>query len=146
MITFGYKTPWSGIVRALASLGLGILAVTYPGDVIPLLVKIFAVLLGLYGLGMLIFAFVNRDEKLFSLWLSNSLIEMVVAVLVFIFAGFIANCSEAYRISSALFRNLPDNSSDKRGEGFTFRALVFCPACRRNNSRRHADVCLPAFH
>ena len=70
MITFGYKTPWSGIVRALASLGLGILAVTYPGDVIPLLVKIFAVLLGLYGLGMLIFAFVNRDEKLFSLWLS----------------------------------------------------------------------------
>lgn len=40
MITFGYKTPWSGIVRALASLGLGILAVTYPGDVIPLLVKI----------------------------------------------------------------------------------------------------------
>lgn len=91
MITFGYKTPWSGIVRALASLGLGILAVTYPGDVIPLLVKIFAVLLGLYGLGMLVFAFVNRDEKLFSLWLSNSLIEMVVAVLVFIFAGFIAN-------------------------------------------------------
>ena len=91
MITFGYKTPWSGIVRAIASLGLGILAVTYPGDVIPLLVKIFAVLLGLYGLGMLIFAFVNRDEKLFSLWLSNSLIEMVVAVLVFIFAGFIAN-------------------------------------------------------
>ena len=33
-----------------------------------------------------------------------------------------------------------------RGEGFTFRALVLCPACRRNNSRRHADVCLPAFH
>ena len=61
MITFGYKTPWSGIVRALASLGLGILAVTYPGDVIPLLVKIFAVLLGLYGFGMLIFAFVNRE-------------------------------------------------------------------------------------
>lgn len=90
MITFGYKTPWSGIVRALASLGLGILAVTYPGDVIPLLVKIFAVLLGLYGLGMLIFAIVNKDEKLFSLWLSNSLIEIVVAVLVFIFAGFIA--------------------------------------------------------
>ncbi len=91
MITFGYKTPWSGILRAAASLGLGILAVAYPGDVLPLLVKIFAIVLGVYGCGMLAYAFTHKGDKSFSLWLSNSIIEIVVAVLVFIFAGFIAN-------------------------------------------------------
>ena len=91
MITFGYKTPWSGILRAAASLGLGILAVAYPGDVLPLLVKIFSIVLGVYGFGMLAYAFTHREDKSFSLWLSNSIIEIVVAVLVFIFAGFIAN-------------------------------------------------------
>ena len=91
MITFGYKTPWSGLARAAASLGLGVLAVAYPGDVIPLLVKIFAAVLFVYGCGMMIYAFAHRTEKSFSLWLSNSIIEMVVAVLVFVFAVFIAN-------------------------------------------------------
>lgn len=90
MITFGYKTPWSGIIRSAASLGLGILAVVFPGDVIPLLVKIFAVVLGVYGCGMLVYAFAHKGDKSFGLWLSNSIIEIVVAVLVFFFAGFIA--------------------------------------------------------
>lgn len=91
MITFGYKTPWSGVLRAAASLGLGILAVAYPGDVLPLLVKIFAIVLGVYGCGMLVYAFTHKGDKSFSLWLSNSIIEIVVAALVYIFAGFIAN-------------------------------------------------------
>lgn len=91
MITFGYKTPWSGIIRSVASLGLGILAVAYPGNVIPLLVQIFAAVLFVYGCGMMIYAFTHRQDRSFSLWLSNSIIEIVVAVLVFIFAGFIAN-------------------------------------------------------
>ncbi len=91
MITFGYKTPWSGLIRSVVSLGLGVLAVAYPGNVIPLLVKIFAVVLMVYGCGMLVYAFVHKDEKSFSLWLSNSIIEIAVAVLVFVFAVFIAN-------------------------------------------------------
>lgn len=91
MITFGYKTPWSGLIRSVASLGLGVLAVAYPGNVIPLLVKIFAVVLGVYGCGMLVYAFAHKGDKSFGLWLSNSIIEIVVAVLVYIFAGFIAN-------------------------------------------------------
>lgn len=91
MITFGYKTPWSGLIRSVASLGLGVLAVAWPGNVIPLLVKIFAVVLGVYGCGMLVYAFAHKGDKSFGLWLSNSIIEIVVAVLVYIFAGFIAN-------------------------------------------------------
>lgn len=91
MITFGYKTPWSGLIRSVASLGLGVLAVAYPGDVVPLLVKIFAVVLGVYGCGMLVYAFAHKGDKSFGLWLSNSIVEIVVAVLVYIFAGFIAN-------------------------------------------------------
>lgn len=91
MITFGYKTPWSGLIRSVVSLGLGVLAVVFPGDVIPLLVKIFAVVLGVYGCGMLVYAFAHKGDKSFGLWLSNSIIEIVVAVLVYIFAGFIAN-------------------------------------------------------
>ena len=90
MITFGYKNPWSGLVRAFASLGLGVLAVAYPGDVIPLIVEIFAIVLGLYGVGMLIFAFVTRKRGHFGMWLSNALIEIAVAVLVFMFSGYIA--------------------------------------------------------
>ena len=90
MITFGYKTPWSGIIRSAASLGLGILAVAYPGNVIPILVQIFAVILGVYGCGMLVYAFAHKEDKSFGLWLSNSIIEIVVAVLVYIFATFIA--------------------------------------------------------
>lgn len=91
MITLGYKTPWSGLIRSVASLGLGVLAVAWPGNVIPLLVKIFAVVLGVYGCGMLVYAFAHKGDKSFGLWLSNSIIEIVVAVLVYIFAGFIAN-------------------------------------------------------
>lgn len=91
MITFGYKTPWSGLVRSVVLLGLGILAVACPGDVIPLLVKIFAVVLFAYGCGMLVYAFTHKSEKSFGLWLSNSLIEIAVGVLVYVFAGFIAN-------------------------------------------------------
>lgn len=91
MITFGYKTPWSGLIRSVASLGLGVLAVAYPGNVIPILVMIFAVVLGVYGCGMLVYAFAHKGDKSFGLWLSNSIIEIVVAVLVYIFAGFIAN-------------------------------------------------------
>lgn len=91
MITFGYKTPWSGLIRSVASLGLGVLAVAYPGNVIPLLVMIFAVVLGVYGCGMLVYAFAHKGDKSFGLWLSNAIIEIVVAVLVYIFAGFIAN-------------------------------------------------------
>lgn len=91
MITFGYKTPWSGLIRSVASFGLGVLAVAYPGNVIPILVMIFAVVLGVYGCGMLVYAFAHKGDKSFGLWLSNSIIEIVVAVLVYIFAGFIAN-------------------------------------------------------
>ena len=91
MITFGYRNPWSGLVRAFASLGLGILAVAYPGDVLPLLVEIFAIVLGLYGVGMLVYSFVNRKERHFGMYLSNALIEIAVAVLVFMFSGYIAN-------------------------------------------------------
>ncbi len=91
MITFGYKTPWSGLVRAFASLGLGILAVAYPGDVLPLIVEIFAIVLGVYGVGMVIWAITHHKEKSFSMWLSNGIIEIALSVLVFIFAGYIAN-------------------------------------------------------
>lgn len=128
MITFGYKTPWSGIVRSVASLGLGVLAVAYPGNVIPLLVKIFAVVLGVYGCGMLAYAFVHKNEKSFGLWLSNSLIEIVVAVLVYVFAGFIANIAVKLigllLLASGLYQIIALISAERTSRfGFWFFAL-----------------------
>lgn len=96
MITFGYKTKFSSIFRALAAIGIGLLMILGTGSATETVVKIIACFLFASGLVSLIHGLVTeRQAGTFPLFGVNAAVDIILGLVLFLnpslVAGFIVS-------------------------------------------------------
>ena len=90
MITFGYKNKFSGVLRALAAIAIGLVMVCST-EATTNVVKIIAAFLFAAGLISFAYGFAHRKEGVLNLMVINAGVDMVVGVLLFVFPAPIAS-------------------------------------------------------
>jgi len=96
MITFGYKTKFSSIFRALAAIGIGLLMILGTGNATETVVKIIACFLFASGLVSVIHGLVTeRQAGTFPLFGVNAAVDIILGLVLFLnpslVAGFIVS-------------------------------------------------------
>ena len=86
MITFGYKNKFSGILRALAALAIGVVMIVSKADAMVLVVKIVSAFVFVSGLVSLFVGFKHRKENHMPLLGMNAVVNLLIAGLAFAFA------------------------------------------------------------
>ena len=90
MITVGYKNRFSGWLRAVVALAIGIVMVVSRTDAMVLAVRIIAAFLLASGIVSLAVGYKNRQNNQLPLMGVNGIVDIVIALLVFIFPNFVA--------------------------------------------------------
>ena len=90
MITFGYKNRFSGLLRAVAAMAIGIVMVASKTDAMVLAVRIIAAFLLASGLVSLFVGYRDRANSQMPLMGVNGVVDILIALLVFIFPQFVA--------------------------------------------------------
>lgn len=90
MITFGYKNRFSGWLRAVVALAIGIVMVVSRTDAMVLAVRIIAAFLLASGIVSLAVGYKNRQNNQLPLMGVNGIVDIVIALIVFIFPNFVA--------------------------------------------------------
>lgn len=90
MITFGYKNRFSGVIRAVAALAIGIVMVVSKTDAMVLAVRIIAAFLLASGIVSLAVGYKYRQNNQMPLMGVNGVVDILIALLIFIFPGFVA--------------------------------------------------------
>lgn len=90
MITFGYKNRFSGFLRALVAIAVGIVMVVSRTDAMVLAVRIIAAFLLASGIVSLIVGYRDRQNNQMPLMGVNGIVDIVIALLVFMFPHFVA--------------------------------------------------------
>lgn len=85
MITFGYRSKLGGIARAVIALILGAVML-FTGNSVTIIVQIMAAFILASGLASLIIGLKKEDQRQRPLVLTNSGLNIVIAVLMFVFA------------------------------------------------------------
>ena len=101
MITFGYNSRFKGPLRALTALAIGIVMVVSKTNALTLAVQIIAAFLIASGIVTLAVGYKNRANGSFSLMAVNTVVDILLATVLFIFPGFFANLL-VYLIAFAL--------------------------------------------
>ncbi len=91
MITFGYKNKVSGPLRALIALAAGVMMVVMPGTALTLVVKIFAAFMLASGIVSLFVGVRDRKGGFLPLMTTNAVVDIIIAVLLFLYPEFVAN-------------------------------------------------------
>ncbi len=89
MITFGYNNKFSGILRALAAIAIGLVMVC-SSDATTTVVKIIAAFLFAAGIVSFAYGFANRRNGALSLMIVNALVDIVIGLLLFLFPEWVA--------------------------------------------------------
>ena len=87
MFTFGYKSRFSGPIRALLFIALGLLMILSKTNAMELIVKIIAAFILASGVVSLIVGLRRREDGTMPLFGFNSVLNIILAALLFIFAG-----------------------------------------------------------
>lgn len=90
MITFGYKNKFSGVMRALAAIAIGLVMVCST-EATTNVVKIIAAFLFAAGLVSFAYGFAHRKDGALNLMVINAGVDIVIGILLFVFPGAIAN-------------------------------------------------------
>jgi len=90
MITFGYKSRFTGPVRALAALAVGVMMVVSPGNAFASVVKIIAAFLLATGLVSLISGLRDKVNNTLPIMAVNAAVNISIGIVLFIFPGFVA--------------------------------------------------------
>ena len=90
MITFGYKNKFNGPIRALTALAIGIVMVVSKTNALELAVKIIAAFLLASGIVSLIVGYRNKANGTMGLMGVNGTVDIVIAIALFMFPGFVA--------------------------------------------------------
>lgn len=101
MITFGYKSRFNGPIRALTALVVGIVMVVSKTNALNLAVQIIAAFLAASGIVSLAVGYKNRANGTFPLMTVNTVVDILIALVLFMFPGFFANLL-VYLIAIAL--------------------------------------------
>mgnify|MGYP001062364139 FL=1 len=90
MITFGYKNKFSGVLRALAAIAIGLVMV-FSTEATTNVVKIIAAFLFAAGLVSFAYGLAHKKDGVLNLMVINAGVDIVIGILLFIFPGAIAN-------------------------------------------------------
>ena len=101
MITFGYKSRFNGPLRAFTALAIGIVMVVSKTNALTLAVRIIAAFLVASGVVSLAVGYKNRQNGAFSIMAVNTVVDILLALVLFMFPGFFANLL-VYLIAFAL--------------------------------------------
>lgn len=91
MITFGFKSKTGGLLRAVVAIVLGVIMVSFPGSSLVVIVKILAAFLIASGLVSLMFGIVNRQNGGLALMITNTLVDIILGILIFMFPAEVAS-------------------------------------------------------
>ena len=91
MITFGYKNRYGGFLRAAVAIVIGIVMVATQADAMVLAVRIIAAFLLASGIVSLLVGYKNRANSQMPLMGVNGIVDIVIALLVFMFPQLVAN-------------------------------------------------------
>ena len=83
MITFGYKTKFSSILRALAAIGVGLVMVI-GNDATTTVVRIIASFLFAAGVVSLVYGYVHRASGTLSLMATNAVVDIILGLVLFL--------------------------------------------------------------
>ncbi len=83
MITFGYKSRFSSILRALAAIAVGLVMVI-GNDATTTVVRIIAAFLFAAGVVSLVYGYVHRASGALSLMMTNAIVDMVLGLVLFL--------------------------------------------------------------
>lgn len=101
MITFGYNSRFKGPIRALAALAIGVVMVASKANALNLAVQIIGAFLIASGIVTLVAGFKNKANGMFPLMATNTVVDILLALALFVFPGFFANLL-VYLIALAL--------------------------------------------
>lgn len=101
MITFGYNSRFKGPIRALAALAIGIVMVASKTNALNLAVQIIGAFLIASGIVTLVTGLKNKANGMFPLMATNTIVDILLALALFVFPGFFANLL-VYLIAFAL--------------------------------------------
>lgn len=90
MITFGYKGKFKGLMRALTAIAIGVVMVWSKANALNIAVQIIAAFLVASGLVSLIVGYKNRADGAFALMGFNTIVDIFLGILLFLFPGFFA--------------------------------------------------------
>lgn len=90
MITFGYKNRFSGFLRAAVAIAVGVVMVVSRTDAMVLAVRIIAAFILASGVVSLIVGYRDRQNSQMPLMGVNGIVDIVIAMLVFLFPHFVA--------------------------------------------------------
>ena len=90
MITFGYKNKFSGLLRALTAIAIGVVMVVSKTKALELAVQIIAAFLLASGLVSLLVGYKNRQNGTMGLMGFNGGVDIVLGIILFLFPGFVA--------------------------------------------------------
>lgn len=90
MITFGYDTRFSAPLRALLFIAVGALMIWAKADAMELVVKIMAAFMLAAGLVSMVVGLTRKADGMMPLASFNAITNIIIAVLLFLFAGFVA--------------------------------------------------------
>ncbi len=90
MFTFGYKTSFSSILRALASIGIGLVMI-FDNEASVTVVKVIAAFLLASGLVSLAYGFIrNKRDGVLPLMAVNSVVDLILGLLLFLNPAWVA--------------------------------------------------------
>ena len=101
MITFGYNSRFKGPIRALAALAIGVVMVASKTNALNLAVQIIGAFLIASGIVTLVTGLKNKANGMFPLMATNTIVDILLALALFVFPGFFANLL-VYLIAFAL--------------------------------------------
>ena len=90
MITFGYKNRFGGFLRAAVAIAVGVVMVVSRTDAMVLAVRVIAAFLLASGIVSLIVGYRDRQNNQMPLMGVNGIVDIVIALLIFIFPHFVA--------------------------------------------------------
>ena len=91
MFTFGYSNRLNGPMRALVAVAVGIIMIIYNEQAMNIVVKIIAALLFASGIVSLAVGMRKKNDSTSKLMNFNAIVDIVIAALLFVFNGFVAN-------------------------------------------------------
>lgn len=90
MITFGYKNRFSGLLRSVAAMAIGVVMVVSKTDAMVLAVRIIAAFLLASGIVSLFVGYKNRQNSQMPLMGVNGFVDILIALLIFTFPQVVA--------------------------------------------------------
>ncbi len=91
MITFGFRNRFSGWIRAAIAVIIGCIMVIKPGTSLMFLVKVMAAILIASGIVSLVYGVANRRNGGLGLLIFNTVVDIVLGVLIFMFPDVVAS-------------------------------------------------------